>query len=231
MPRDPLRVKGPDETMILRYPSTEIDRCPGVELRGPRRACRRGSRTRQSSGGGKVAQEMDDIVLVDERGQQIGTGEGLAVHRHGSLHRAFSTFVFSRRGELLLQQRTREKYHSGGLWTNTCCGHPRPGENLTSAAEQRLEEEMGFRVPLREIFSFVYCVRLDNELTEHEYDHVHIGRFDGSPRPDPSEVEGWRWMAPEALRLDVASHPERYTVWFRICLERVLEVSTATDPL
>jgi isopentenyl-diphosphate Delta-isomerase len=164
---------------------------------------------------------MDDIILVDESGAEVGTGQKLAVHQEGRLHRAFSSFVFNRRGELLLQKRAPSKYHSGGLWTNTCCGHPRPGEDTTRAAERRLYEEMGIRVPLREVFSFTYRALVDRGLTEHELDHVHFGSNDAPPRPDPAEVEDWRFVGPSELQKDVARAPERYTVWFRICLERV----------
>ncbi len=162
------------------------------------------------------------VVLVNERDEALGVAEKLRVHREGTLHRAFSVFVFNTEGSLLLQQRHPAKYHSGGLWSNTCCSHPRPGEAVAAAARRRLQEEMGFDCELRRVFGFVYRVRFDGDLSEHEYDHVFVGLFDGSPVPDAAEVAAWRWVRPEALRRDVARRPDRYTYWFRLALDRVL---------
>ncbi|MBI4546205.1 MAG: isopentenyl-diphosphate Delta-isomerase [Gemmatimonadetes bacterium] len=162
------------------------------------------------------------VVLVDENDLEVGTAGKLAAHREPPrLHRAFSVFVFNTAGELLLQRRAAAKYHSAGLWSNTCCGHPRPGEDTLAAAHRRLEQEMGFDCELRAAFRFTYRAELGQGVAEHEFDHVFLGRFDGKPAPDPLEADGWRWAAPEVLRQDVARRPEAYTVWFRIALERL----------
>jgi isopentenyl-diphosphate delta-isomerase len=165
------------------------------------------------------------LVLVDERDRPLGTAPKLAVHRAGTLHRAFSVMLFDRAGRILLQRRARSKYHSGGLWSNTCCGHPRPDEPLTTAARRRLSEEMGVSCQLRPIGAFVYRARI-GDLEEHEYDHVLVGRFDGAPRPAASEVEEWRWVDPAAAAAELAAAPERFTVWFG----RVLEVVRLWSP-
>ncbi|MGC8851384.1 MAG: isopentenyl-diphosphate Delta-isomerase, partial [Candidatus Micrarchaeia archaeon] len=137
---------------------------------------------------------MEQVILVDENDRELGVGEKMEVHRNGQLHRAFSIFVFNSDGKLLIHQRAKEKYHSGGLWTNTCCSHPRPGEKLDEAIHRRLVEEMGFDCPLKEVFSFVYQVKFENGLFEHELDHVYIGKFDGDPKPNPAEVMDWKWV-------------------------------------
>jgi isopentenyl-diphosphate delta-isomerase len=165
---------------------------------------------------------MEKIIIVDEKDRQIGTGEKLDVHKKGQLHRAFSIFVFNPKGELLLQKRAAGKYHSPGLWANTCCSHPRAGESLEDAVHRRLKEEMGFDVPLREIFSFMYKVKFGNGLTENEYDHVFIGKFGGKPKPDPEEVGGWKWISLEDLKTDVKKNPERYTYWLKVSLDRLV---------
>lgn len=165
---------------------------------------------------GIVCLMSEILILVDEHDHEIGTGEKMEVHRAGRLHRCFSIFVFNARGQLLLQKRAATKYHSGGLWTNTCCGHPRAGEELQAAAHRRLGEEMGFDCPLAEPFSFIYEAALDHGLTEHEYDHVLIGRYDGSIAPNPDEADGYAWEAVDDVRRDIAERPERYTVWSRI---------------
>ena len=164
----------------------------------------------------------EQVILVDERDRELGAGEKLQAHRDGALHRAFSVFIFDGAGRLLLQRRARGKYHSGGLWSNTACGHPRPGEATADAARRRLREEMGLECELEEAFGFIYRVRFDDGLHEHEFDHVFAGRFDGSPEPDPDpdEVCEWRWVDLPTLRADVAASPESYTHWFRLCLDR-----------
>ncbi|MBN1954174.1 MAG: isopentenyl-diphosphate Delta-isomerase [Anaerolineae bacterium] len=164
----------------------------------------------------------EQVILVDSKGQEIGAGPKMEMHRAGKLHRAFSVFVFNSRGELLLQQRANDKYHSGGLWTNTCCSHPRPGEPTEAAAHRRLREEMGFDCQLEEQFQFTYRAQLDNGLVEYEYDHVLIGQHDGDPIPSPEEVGDWKWVAMDDLQRDVREHPERYTHWFRLAIERVI---------
>lgn len=166
---------------------------------------------------------MDEyVVLVNEQDEEVGLKEKVQAHVEGVLHRAFSVFVFNTEGALLLQQRHPDKYHSGGLWSNTCCSHPRPGEPVEAAVRRRLNEEMGITCDVQRAFGFVYKSALDRGLYEHEYDHVFIGRYDDDPSPNPQEVAHWRWAAPEALRQDVAAHPERYTYWFRLVLDRVL---------
>ena len=163
----------------------------------------------------------EQVVLVDERDKEVGLGEKIATHREGKLHRAFSIFIFNSAGELLLQKRTKAKYHTGELWTNTCCSHPRPGERLGDAVHRRLNEEMGFDCELEEIFSFTYRVEFDNELCEHEFDHVFTGRYDGEPAPNPKEVTDWKWNDMVSLKEDIENNPQRYTPWFRICIDRM----------
>ncbi len=163
------------------------------------------------------------VVLVDENDNEIGTEEKLKAHENGGkLHRAFSIFVFNSRGELMLQKRARSKYHFGGMWTNTCCSHPRPGEPLMETARRKLRQEMGFETDLKELFTFTYRATSENGLTEHELDHVLTGRFDGDPEPNPEEAEGWKWTSLDELAEDVKENPDRYTPWFRIALERVI---------
>ena len=157
----------------------------------------------------------EKIILVDQNDNQVGEGEKLSTHQKGLLHRAFSVFVFRKRGdkkEVLLQQRNRHKYHSGGLWTNTCCGHPRNGETTRDAAERRLFEEMGFRISLEEIGHFHYTATLDHDLIEHEIDHIFISEADQIViQPDPKEVEDFAWIEFEDLQKDIELHPKKYT--------------------
>jgi isopentenyl-diphosphate delta-isomerase len=160
----------------------------------------------------------DAVILVDEHGQAIGQTDKMEAHRTGTLHRAFSVFVFNTRGELLLQQRAHDKYHSAGLWTNTCCSHPRPGEATEAAAHRRLQEEMGFDCPLTEVFSLIYKTALA-DLYEHEYDHIFVGRYDGDPVPNPGEVAAWRWAPVATIAQDLTEHPERYTHWFHLAFD------------
>jgi len=161
----------------------------------------------------------------------VGAGSKLDVHRTGALHRAFSVFVFDAGGCLLLQQRARGKYHSGGLWTNTCCGHPRPGEETAGAAERRLREEMGIACPLRHAGWFVYRADVGGGLVEHELDHVFVGRSDREPRPDPAEVGGWRRLPPGDLRAELERTPGRFTAWFPRALELALGALPASEPV
>ena len=162
------------------------------------------------------------VVCVDAEDRCLGTEEKLKAHREGLLHRAFSVFLFNGRGELLLQRRALEKYHSAGLWTNTCCSHPRLDEDVAAAAARRLSEEMGIACPLRKAFSFIYRADVAPDLVEHELDHVFVGRFEGQARPDPSEVMDVRWLGAAALRREIASTPDAYSAWFRLSMERVL---------
>lgn len=162
------------------------------------------------------------VVLVDAHDQPIGTAEKLQAHLDARLHRAFSVFVFNSQGQMMLQQRAHHKYHSAGLWSNTCCSHPRPGEPVEGAAHRRLQEEMGFDCPVERLFGFTYKVALDRGLYEHEYDHVLAGIFDGTPAPNPEEVADWKWMQPADVLRDVERRPTQYTHWFKQVLQRTL---------
>lgn len=166
---------------------------------------------------------MEDLViLVDENDQEDGVEGKMAAHLSGKLHRAISVFVFDSGGRLLLQKRASGKYHSGGLWSNTCCSHPRPNENSAVAARRRLREEMGIDCQLLEMFSFRYCAALSNGLVENEYDHVFFGSHEGEPVPNPEEVEDWKWIDLAGLRVDLTAHPDAYSFWLSVCLDRVV---------
>ncbi|WP_046371143.1 isopentenyl-diphosphate Delta-isomerase [Flavihumibacter petaseus] len=164
---------------------------------------------------------MSDIVLVDIHDNPIGTMEKMEAHQKALLHRAFSVFIFNDQGEWLLQQRAADKYHSAGLWTNACCSHPRPGEPVAAAAVRRLEEELGFQTSLQPAFSFIYKAEFGNGLTEHEYDHVFMGRYNNAVLPNPDEVAAVRWCSAEEIRQDLQQYPSRYTAWFRLAFDRV----------
>jgi len=164
---------------------------------------------------------MEEVVLVDQQDRVLGSMEKMEAHKLGVLHRAFSVFVFNAKGETLLQRRAAVKYHSPGLWTNTCCSHPRAGESPVEAALRRMPEEMGFSVPLVKAFDFVYKADVGQGLIEHEFDHVLIGRFEGEPMLNPEEADDWKWMTPDAIARDMDTQPEKYTVWFRIALPEV----------
>jgi isopentenyl-diphosphate Delta-isomerase len=157
-----------------------------------------------------------DIILVNENDVQVGTMEKMEVHERGLLHRAFSVFIFNKQGEMLLQQRALSKYHSGGLWTNACCSHPRPGEATADAAARRLKEELGFTTELRHAFSFTYQASFDNGLTEHEFDHVFVGEYDGALDPDAREVDAAKYLTIAAIDEALKEEPESFTAWFRI---------------
>lgn len=165
---------------------------------------------------------MAKVILVDKKDRKIGIEEKIKAHLEGKLHRAFSIFVFNKKGELLIQKRAKSKYHSGGLWANSCCSHPRPKENLREATKRRLKEEMGIESKLKEIFSLRYKIKVGN-LIENEIDHVFIGRFDGNPRPNKKEVEDWKWVSLYDLKKDIKKKPEEYTQWFKIILPRLLK--------
>jgi len=162
------------------------------------------------------------VILVDKNDKEIGIEEKIKAHQEGKLHRAFSVAVFNSESKLLLQKRAEGKYHSGGLWTNTCCSHPAPGEGTEEAAHRRLKEEMGFDCPLREAFSFIYKHKFDNGLTEYEFDHIFIGTFDHAPAPNPKEVSDWKWIDPEKLKQDIQKKPDQYTYWFKICVDKII---------
>lgn len=162
---------------------------------------------------------MEYIITVDEQDRETGSIEKLEAHQKGILHRAFSILVFNKKGELLLQKRNKEKYHSPGLWTNTCCSHQRVGEQLSEAVTRRLMEEMGFICELKEIFNFIYMTRFDDGLIEYELDHVFIGNYDGEVVINEEEVEEYKWVDCSWLQEDIKNNPEKYTYWFKILLE------------
>ncbi len=164
---------------------------------------------------------MEYVVLVDESDCQIGLMEKQAAHIEPHLHRAFSVFIFNSKGELLMQQRALSKYHSPGLWTNTCCSHPRDGETLAEATLRRLLEEMGMSCEMHEVYTFIYKAPVGQGLTEHEFDHVWIGQSDDIPEINHEEVEAWKYMSLNDLKEDIHVHPELYTEWFKITFEEM----------
>jgi isopentenyl-diphosphate delta-isomerase len=167
-----------------------------------------------------VQEKSQLVILVDKNNRKIGIEEKMRAHIDGRLHRAFSIFIFNSKGELLLQQRAKSKYHSSGLWSNTVCSHPRPGENYQQAVHRRLKEEMGFNCELKKLFSFIYKTDFGNGLIENEYDSVFMGKFDGQPNPNATEVMDYKWIDIKDLKKDVAKNPERYSVWLKIILDR-----------
>jgi len=166
---------------------------------------------------------VEYVILVTKDDKPLGTMEKMEAHEQAKLHRAFSVFIFNSQGELLLQQRASDKYHSPLLWTNTVCSHPRQGEKTIDAAHRRISEEMGFDCDFEEAFSFVYRAKVGQGLTEHEFDHVFIGTSDNVPSPNVDEVESWKYIKLETLEVDVKENPDDYTVWFKIALAEVLE--------
>jgi isopentenyl-diphosphate delta-isomerase len=160
------------------------------------------------------------VITVDENDNETGRMEKMEAHISGSLHRAFSIFILNSAGELLLQRRAEGKYHSAGLWTNTCCSHPMPGELTPEAAKRRLQEEMGFSCPLSFAFSFTYKADVGGGLTEHELDHVFTGQYEGPVVPAPEEVAEWKYISMEALAEELETNPEQYTSWLKIVYAR-----------
>ena len=161
----------------------------------------------------------EKVILVDKNDNQVGLMPKLEAHEKGVLHRAFSIFIFNSKYELLLQKRASSKYHSGGLWTNTCCSHPREGEDTLDAANRRLDEEMGIKTSLRKVYDFIYKAELDNQLTEHEFDHVFYGVCDNDPILNKDEAEDFKWVDMETLNNDIIKNEDDYTVWFKIAFE------------
>jgi len=164
---------------------------------------------------------MEHVILVNEFDEEVGAMEKMKAHEVAALHRAFSVFIFNNNGEMLLQQRAAKKYHSAGLWTNACCSHPRPGENIQQAAERRLKEELGFETELTKIFEFTYKASFDNGLTENEFDHVFIGRYVGKIVPNKEEVSDYCFKTMDEIAVTLQSHPHKYTAWFHIAFDKV----------
>ncbi len=169
---------------------------------------------------------VEYVLLVNRNDQPLGTMEKITAHERGELHRAFSVFVFNSEGEMMLQKRASEKYHSGGLWTNTVCSHPKAGEEIKSAAIRRMNEEMGFTCDIEEAFKFIYKSDVGDGLIENEFDHVFIGHSNAQPNPNPEEVEDWKYVPMDWLVKDVEDHPGHYTVWFIIALKKLLKQTT-----
>ena len=165
----------------------------------------------------------EQVILVDIEDNVLGTMEKMDAHVLGKLHRAFSIFIFNTSGELLLQQRALTKYHSGGKWTNTCCSHPRLGEETLDAANRRLLEEMGMKCDLQYAFNFTYKAELLDGIEEHEYDHVYFGISDELPVPDPEEVSAYKYLSMDVLSKDIEQNPNEYTEWLKICFKQVQE--------
>lgn len=162
----------------------------------------------------------ENVILVNEHDTELGLMEKMEVHEKGLLHRAFSIFVLNEKNQLLLQQRAFHKYHSGGLWTNTCCSHPRQGETNEQAAHRRLMEEMGFDCKLEHVLEFTYKAVLDKGMTEHEYDHVFVGHYNSNPNINPDEAQAFAWQNLGDITKDMEAHPKKYTEWFKIIFNR-----------
>ena len=171
----------------------------------------------------------EKVILVNQKDEPIGLMPKMEAHEKAILHRAFSVFIMNTKGETMLQQRASDKYHSPLLWTNTCCSHQRDGESNTQAGKRRLMEEMGFKVELKELFSFIYKAPFDNGLTEHELDHVMIGQYDDKPIINKEEVENWKWMKPSAIKQDISKRPEAYTAWFKIIFDKFYDYISKED--
>lgn len=161
---------------------------------------------------------MENVILVDEDDNMVGTMEKMEAHQKGVLHRAFSILIFNSKGELLLQKRSKDKYHSGGLWTNACCSHPTLQESIEDTTRKRLVHEMGIDLQPDFAYKFIYKATLDKNLTEHELDYVFIGVFDGSPSINTQEVEDWKFMDIESIKTDIKARPEMYTTWFKLIM-------------
>lgn len=164
--------------------------------------------------------QEEQVILVDNNDNPLGTMPKMEAHRKAKLHRAFSVFVYNDKNELLLQQRAAEKYHSPLLWANTCCSHQRMGESNVDAGKRRLQEEMGFTTELKEVMSFVYKAKFDNGLTEHEYDHVMEGAYNKDPKINPEEVADFKWMSLGEIKTDMTDNPDKYTAWFKIIFDK-----------
>jgi len=164
---------------------------------------------------------VDYVVLVNKKDQEIGTMEKMEAHQKGLLHRAFSVFIFNSKGEMLIHRRALGKYHSPGLWTNTCCSHPRPNETVLDAANRRLDEEMGMGESLSEVVSFVYHHKFDNGLVEHEFDHILTGISDALPSINEDEVDSYKYMGIEELEQSMKQNPDDYSIWFKLAYPKL----------
>ncbi|PHR49996.1 MAG: isopentenyl-diphosphate delta-isomerase [Fluviicola sp.] len=166
---------------------------------------------------------MEEVVLVDENDKVLGTMEKIQAHQEGLLHRAFSVLIFNDKNEMLIHKRATDKYHCGGLWTNACCSHPRLNEATIDAAKRRLTEEMGFTCELKYINSFIYKVSLNNDLTEHEFDHLYVGKYNGLVEANPKEVEDWKFVSLDQIKKDIEKQPDLYTFWFKSIISEHLD--------
>jgi isopentenyl-diphosphate delta-isomerase len=166
------------------------------------------------------------VVLVDEKDRELDREEKLKAHQNGGkLHRAISVLVFNSKGGVMLQRRALTKYHAAGLWANTTCSHPMPGESVIATGHRRLKEEMGFDCDMREAFTFIYKADVGSGLTEYEYDHVLFGNYDGEPRINTSEVMDWKWMSLKEIKEEMEIIPEKYAPWFRLMIDRAMKES------
>lgn len=166
---------------------------------------------------------MEKVILVNEHDEELGEMEKIEAHEKALLHRAISVFIFNQKGEMLLQQRALKKYHSGGLWTNACCSHPRPGEDVAAAATRRLKEELGFETAIQKQFTFTYKSPFENGLTEHEFDHVFIGTYDGAIHPNADEVKDFCYKSMHEIAFNLNNQSNKYTSWFKIAFPRIMD--------
>lgn len=171
----------------------------------------------------------EQVILVNELDEQIGLMPKMEAHEKALLHRAFSVFIFNDKNELMLQQRALNKYHSPGLWTNTCCSHQREGESNIEAGTRRLQEEMGFTTDLRDTISFIYKAPFDNGLTEHEFDHILLGHYNEEPKLNKEEAHAYKWVSLDEVKKDINTNPEIYTAWFKIIFDKFYDYINITD--
>lgn len=164
---------------------------------------------------------MISVILVNKKNKKIGICEKIEAHKKGLLHRAFSVFIYNKKGDLLLQKRAINKYHAGGLWSNTVCSHPFVGEKTINAAKRRLQEEMGFSTPIKKITEIIYTVKIDKTMTEHEHDSIFAGIWDGTPSPNPEEVDDYQWISEKKLSEEISIFPEKYTPWFLEIIKKI----------
>ena len=167
--------------------------------------------------------ERNKVVLVNTEDEALEEMDKMEAHVQGILHRAFSVFIFNQKGDMLIHQRATNKYHGADLWTNACCSHPQWGEDVRQSALDRLEYEMGLKCDIKKAFSFLYKTSVENNLTEHEFDHVFVGYTDENPNPNPEEVQNYQWISPEKLQEQIKAQPQLFTYWFRMALPKVLE--------